>query len=1257
MAVKIKFDNAHNVIPPTFVLATRSGKKLGSIPAENISVSDAFNSRFELSFQVWKEYDGAKIRLWDDIVDFKLIWCREWDVWFEIYVTTKDDSDTVKFVSCVSLGEAELSQIILNGIEINTENDIAREDYEPTILYNKDNHNASLLNRIMEKCPHYSIRYVSPSIADIQRTFKFDGNTLYDAFQEIAEEIDCIFVIDSGSNDDGSIRRSISVFDLEAYCVACGERGHFLKTCSKCGNTNIILGYGDDTAIFVSTENLADDITVKVNTTSVKNCFRLVAGDDLMTAAIINCNPNGSQYIWYLSKDMKSDMSDSLVSKLDEYDSLYDYYYKEHIFKLPVDIVTAYNNLVAKYKVYEKDLQNIKPEIKGYPSLMSGYFDTIDLHLLLRDGLMPSAKLDDTTAAAQAALLHEGTLSPVAVSDINTCSTATVSSMVLSAAKVIVDQRYRVKVKDGTFNGEIWTGKFIVSSYSDENDTAESGVVRIVINDDYERFVKQKIDNVLKNVEKQNDVTDIASLFSLSNSKFATEIKKYCLSSLGILADSCQACLDVLVKQGIADKDTWADKTPDMYTSVYLPFYEKLRFIEEETKLRESEIQVIIGSYSSDGELLKDGVQTLLEDEKGRIKDALNMENFLGRDLWLELLTYRREDTYTNDNFISDGLNNVELFRNAMEFIDAAQKEIYKSATQQHTLSANLKNLLVMKEFSPIVDKFSVGNWIRVKIDGVVYRLRMIRYQIDFDNLENIQVEFSDIRKFADGVSDSHSILSQAASMASSYGAVSHQASQGDKGNKQVNEWVNKGLALTKMKIIDCADNQNIVWDSHGVLCREKIIELDKYSDKQLKIINRGLYLTDDNWRTSKAGIGDFTFYDPATGKFQESYGVIADTLVGNLILSEKVGVYSKDNSIVLGENGLVITTNKNSSDTIRKLLFLIQKNTVDSSGQSTNQKLMYVDDYGNLVLNGAIKINASTNNNIGSLDDLSDDSRFDGIVNDAVNGAIKPFEEKFASLDVDINGIRGEIGTITQNFSGQIEGINGTINVINGQITGINGNIGSINGSLDGINGSIGDINGSLNGIYGDISGINNEIVKLTEKLDLKLGSDEVELKISQSITAGTKPLYDSIAALSGNATSLKAYVEETKRELQSGIDGKESDIAALKQKVEATMTSQEIQLAISNSLQNGVSKVETTTGFVFNEDGLTVSKTGQEMTTRITENGMIITQNQSEVLTANNIGVDAKNLHATTYLIVGNNSRFEDYKTNRTGCFYIGA
>ena len=121
--------------------------------------------------------------------------------------------------------------------------------------------------------------------------------------------------------------------------------------------------------------------------------------------------------------------------------------------------------------------------------------------------------------------------------------------------------------------------------------------------------------------------------------------------------------------------------------------------------------------------------------------------------------------------------------------------------------------------------------------------------------------------------------------------------------------------------------------------------------------------------------------------------------------------------------------------------------------------------------------------------------------------------------------------------------------------------------------------------------------------------------------------------------------------------IDGLNKDIETLTQKVEATVTSEEVKLEVQKQLENGVDSVTTSTGFTFNQEGLTIQKSGSEMETVVNEDGMTVKRGGQEVLKANNTGVDAINLHATTYLIVGNNSRFEDYDNgSRTGCFWIG-
>lgn len=116
------------------------------------------------------------------------------------------------------------------------------------------------------------------------------------------------------------------------------------------------------------------------------------------------------------------------------------------------------------------------------------------------------------------------------------------------------------------------------------------------------------------------------------------------------------------------------------------------------------------------------------------------------------------------------------------------------------------------------------------------------------------------------------------------------------------------------------------------------------------------------------------------------------------------------------------------------------------------------------------------------------------------------------------------------------------------------------------------------------------------------------------------------------------------------------DTSVKTLENKVSATMTADQVEIKIEEALEKDVKKVVTETGFTFDKEGLTVSKSGSEITTQITEDGMQVFKGSSAVLTADNVGVNAQNLHATTYIIIGTNSRLETYDDNRTACFWIG-
>lgn len=975
-------------ITPDLVLSYRGGTKQGIIHnVQSLTNANALVETAEISFDVYKEIDGVECQLWDDIRDFRLVYIPHLDTstfnpWYELSVEVDENDCTIKHCQGIHLQEAELGQLTLNGVEINTEDDIARDDYSPTIIYDPKNPEASALDRILkDKASHYTIVHVDSSIANLQRTFSWDGSSIKDAFDDIANEVECLFKYGEYTNNDGKIHRTISVYDLNDRCMECGERGSFTtKVCPKCGSANINYGYGTDSGIFLSHENFAGDITYSSNKDSVKNCFRLVAGDDLMTATIRNINPSGSQYIWYLSDSVRADMSQALQDKLKAYDTEYESYSTEKQIDIPSTVISEYNALINKYKLYDDTLTNIKYPIIGYSALTDVYYSALNFYSLLKTTLAPASEHGEkTTAAKELTKLTTNTLSPLGIQNAEISSSATVTSAVQNYAKVFIDTSlYRITAKCNTYEAKVWKGTITLTGYSDDEDTATSAELTVYVSDATPDFIKCQIEKAMK---KNNvDATGTVALFKKNESEFKQALSFYSVDNLNILASIARGCLDILIQQGVADPEN------ELYSSMYLPYYNRSVWIQDELREREAEVLKLRGTRSN-----PDGVLDYIEKQRQAIANKLDLRSYLGETLWVEFCSFRRDDTYQNDNFISDGLSDTELIAQAKEFIKNAEREIVKSATLQHTISCNLNNFLLVKEqdveespvpivtldgvhiithdqlylvkgnatFSPLLVNFEVGNWVHIEIDGVVYKLRLTSYKIDYDNLDKLDVEFSDVTYGLDYMSDTQSILAQAQSMATSYSMVQHQANKGNNANKQIMDMVENGLNLTNKRIVNAADNQNMVVDESGLLMREKNEFGDDYSAEQTKIINHGFYYTNDGWKTVKTGLGKYIYYDPETGTYKEDYGIIAHKIVGNIILGNELGIYNTSGSVKIDQNGMTITAD--ASDT-NKDLFTLQRKNEDGS----YTKYVYVDDDGNIKINGR-HIQMTTSDDLGS--------------------------------------------------------------------------------------------------------------------------------------------------------------------------------------------------------------------------------------------------------------------------------------------------
>ncbi len=961
---KVLFNSQGLIETPTLLLQHKNFETIGNGGITNVSgltYKNNFNDANEISFKIHKFNNGIKHPLWDQLVDFRIIYIPELKERFQIAVSVneEDPDDLSKSVTGTALCESELSNINLHGVQINTETDMTNDLYDenfPTVLYrdpddydSEDNlkiwakskydylkdkiaypttasviarkkyilTHASLLHRVLEKAPHYSIAHVDSTLRELSTVheFTFDGTDTLSALKnDIAEAYHCLFSFNSE-------QRTISVYDLYSTCTACKYRGDFLDTCPECGSTKVINKYGEDTNVLINSTNLTKSITLESNQDSLKNCFYVTGADDLMNATIRNINPNGSQYIYYFSDDVLSDMPDNLKNKLKSYDTLYNEIQTTRKMALDSTKVANYNNVVtsitkkfANVADDDKDkatFNKLANPLVGHSSLIAARYDATDLYYYINDSMMPVIDIDGLGVQDSLTSIKNGikALGGVAVTKVSSIESSVVRNTLEKLCQVFCSTAYydiSVETKSlSAYNSSTKTKTYSCTvtitslTQQDENEEYLTGSVDVTCSvlENNEKYIEQKIKRMTAESKKLKD-KQITS-FDLSDTDFKKELTYYSLTELTNMYTEFQACQDI-VTNGFTEDSVDVQYNNSELKKKYQKFYaNRLTWINNEIKTRTSElnsVKAIFDPVKSTGVL-----QTL----KQSIQKELDLQKYLGTDLWNLFYSYRREDDYNNSNYSSTGLNNTELIKRATELFKAAQRELYKAGNLQYSINTTMGNLLALPEFKPIVDKFEVGNFIKVGIDEKVYSLRLLSYQVDYDNLSEIPVEFSTVEKIYSGYSDVPSVLQSAKSMSTSYSSVKDQVDKSKGTTKTVSDWTNNGLLGDNISFSNSKE-QTVTLTKNGLLARSWDDVYNEFSLKQLKIVNNGLYLTKDGWETIETGVGRFTYRD-IDGNLVEDYGIIAKTVVGNLIIGKELQIYNEDKSIVIDENGLTI--------------------------------------------------------------------------------------------------------------------------------------------------------------------------------------------------------------------------------------------------------------------------------------------------------------------------------------------------------------
>lgn len=553
----------HTLETPTIILKHRNLDVIGEIKHfTNWTISFQATEVDEISFDIYRELNGEKCDIWENIIDHAIIEVLGYGH-FEIGINIDESNETIKNVIGQSL-EVELGQLVLHDFYVNDfeEERIEQTEYNvqdfdnngnliPTVFYNEEDIRHSLLHRVLaDKAPHWSIGYVPQFIAinnidkpelvsDFQRTYTVDGTSIYDFLvNDVAKESNVIFVFDT-------YNRIINCYNAKDYIWTDPENSN---------NQIVINGIGDDTTILVDKENLANQITISGDKDSVKNCFRVSGGDDIITSRVAAVNMTGNNYIWMFSKQQMDDMSEQLQSVIKSYNNdilnneeVQEEYYgngkvtdfidgsltlhitsdmdaykilsicksNDIIVDKTISVQSYAKNpywsvvIVNKHKTLKisSTVSNTVMRVQDAYNTM-GIFSQLcveyDLYYFLESEMMPNVILGETNASDQYMnVIHGFSSLPVGISSYSRYDDEIfvgITNNIEELAYVFLDPRYEIEIiKDSTSYNSVrheWHGRIKIYRTTDKTDfreTAENSVITVNVVEGELEFTKQKI--------------------------------------------------------------------------------------------------------------------------------------------------------------------------------------------------------------------------------------------------------------------------------------------------------------------------------------------------------------------------------------------------------------------------------------------------------------------------------------------------------------------------------------------------------------------------------------------------------------------------------------------------------------------------------------------------------------------------------------------------------------------------------------------
>ena len=295
----------------------------------------------------------------------------------------------------------------------------------------------------------------------------------------------------------------------------------------------------------------------------------------------------------------------------------------------------------------------------------------------------------------------------------------------------------------------------------------------------------------------------------------------------------------------------------------------------------------------------------------GYINNKCNVEKFImnqGAALYEELQYYWIEGDYENNNLsVLDNTTLEESIELAKELMEAGTTELEKVSQPAFTMTVDAIDFTKIFEYKKFADELELGKIITIeKDDDTHYRPALLSIDLDLDNAGSFSLTFSNAFKTNETAMTIADLLNESTSTSRTVAANWSNLTEYSRKKETIESLLKNPLDKTLRMAQANMANQEFTIDTTGILGRKYTDATQQsFDNEQLRIINNVIMFTDDCWMTSKLALGKIVYEDD--GEEKTAYGLLAEVLVGDLIMGSTLKIKNPDSSVVIDEAGILI--------------------------------------------------------------------------------------------------------------------------------------------------------------------------------------------------------------------------------------------------------------------------------------------------------------------------------------------------------------